>query len=243
MTTFCTISDTHNMHLEIERYIPKADIIFHTGDCTGTGTTKQIREFCEWYGSLPHKHKILIAGNHDWGFEKDRAKHEKICEDNGIIYLQDSSVTIEGIKIHGSPQTPEFCNWAFNCWRNEKEYTWDRQQGHYGKGYECITKYWDMIPKDTDVLLTHGPPYDILDKCPRPVGCEELRKKVMEIEPKFHIFGHIHESAGELFHDWTDPEIEHLDTFFINAARLDGMYQPLHYATNVYDYEKQKVIA
>lgn len=237
---FTVISDTHNQHDHIK--VSDADMIIHAGDCTSTGTTRQIREFCEWYGSLPHKYKILVAGNHDWGFEKDRKKHQKICEDNGIIYLQDDGVEIEGIKIWGSPQTPEFCDWAFNCWRNEKEYAWDRQQGNYGKGYDCITKYWDMIPDDTDIIVTHGPPYDVLDKCPNPVGCEELRRRVVDIEPKFHIFGHIHEGRGHVIHDYVDPELTYLDTMFINAAVLTGSYYPYGEATDVFSYEHQKMI-
>ena len=203
--------------------IPDADMIIHTGDSTGTGTTKQIREFCEWYGSLPHKHKILIAGNHDWGFEQNRDKHQKIAEENGIIYLQDSGTEIDGIKIWGSPQTPEFCNWAFNCWRTEQMRDLDSR-------YEYIGKFWDMIPEDTDILLTHGPPYDIMDKCPRPVGCEILRKKVLEIKPQFHIFGHIHEGKGTLKMN---------ETMFINASSLDGGYYPYPEDINVYDYDLQ----
>ena len=116
---FVCISDTHNQHEKLT--VPDADIVIHSGDVTGSGSTRQIREFCEWYGELPHKHKILIAGNHDWGFEKDYKKHKQICDDNGITYLQDSGCEIDGIKFWGSPQTPEFFNWAFNCWRTLEE--------------------------------------------------------------------------------------------------------------------------
>lgn len=220
MTTFTVISDTHNKHHEIE--IPDADIIIHSGDSTGRGTTDEIEEFCEWYGKLPHQHKILIAGNHDWGFQKDREKHEKICEDNGIIYLQDSGTEIDGIKIWGSPQSPEFCDWAFNCWRTERM----KELDIHGHDYEFIGDFWKLIPEDTQILITHGPPYEILDKCPRSVGCEELLKRIQEVKPHFHIFGHIHEGRGKMRVD---------KTTFINASSLDGGYNPIKEANEVYN--------
>lgn len=221
---FVCISDTHNRHEEL--IIPEADMIVHSGDLTSTGTTRQIREFCEWYGKLPHKYKILIAGNHDWGFEKDRFKHEEICGKNGIIYLQDSGVEIEGIKIWGSPRTPEFFSWAFNCWRtlDEEENRLNRK----GKRLPFIGRFWAKIPKDTDILLTHGPPYDIMDECPDGslAGCEILAKKVKHVAPKFHIFGHIHGQNGEL---------KVGETIYINASSLGEDYYPNGKEVKVYE--------
>lgn len=206
------ISDTHSLHDKL--FIPESDMIIHAGDCTNTGTTKQIREFCEWYGELDQEYKILIAGNHDWGFQEKRTKHEKICEEHGIIYLQDSSVIIEGIKIYGSPQTPEFCDWAFNCWRLENQET---QNLLYGHNYPWIGHFWKKIPDDTDILITHGPPYNIMDLCGNGnVGCELLLKRVKEVKPKYHIFGHIHEHHG--IDDYDSK------TTFINAAQLNDRY-------------------
>lgn len=214
MTTFVAISDTHNRHEEID--VPNADIVFHAGDSTGTGTTRQIREFAEWFGKLPHKHKILIAGNHDWGFQYRFEECKQICEDNGIIYLQDSGCEIEGIKIYGSPYTPEFCDWAFNCWRTEKQK--DLDYGPYNKGYEYIGKFWDMIPLDTDIVLTHGPVYDILDDVfGRKVGCEVLKKKIEEIKPSYHICGHIHCAVGDE---------KYGETQYINASTSGENYKP-----------------
>jgi len=239
--TFVSISDTHNQHEYL--VIPDADLIIHSGDATGTGTQKQVREFCEWYGNLPHKHKILIAGNHDWLFQEEPEKARKYCEDNGIIYLEDSGCEIEGIKFWGSPQTPEFCNWAFNCWRTEEEWLNDKllkdetfeYKGHtFGrnhgyKGYDFIGKYWDMIPEDTDFLITHGPPKGILDLCQSGnVGCDLLLEKVKEIKPKFHQFGHIHETRGEIEEDGIT---------FINASSLDGGYKPYIYDIQVREIE------
>lgn len=208
---FVCISDTHNHHRNLN--IPYADMIIHTGDCTGRGEKWAIEEFCEWYGKLPHQFKVLIAGNHDFGFENNNDECREICRKNGIIYLQDEGTEIEGIKIWGSPQTPEFFDWAFNCWRTKADV---KRNDLYGYDYKFIGDFWKLIPEDTDILLTHGPPHGILDKCPDSVGCEELLKKIKEIKPKYHIFGHIHEGRG----------VEEIDnTTFINASSLDGRYK------------------
>jgi Icc-related predicted phosphoesterase len=117
-------------------------------------------------------------------------------------YLQDQSVIIEGLKFYGSPWQPTFHNWAFNKDRGEK-----------------IKTEWDKIPSDTDVLITHGPPFGILDKTVdnEKVGCEELLLAVNRIKPKIHIFGHIHENYGE---------IKLNGTHFINPSSCDYNYIP-----------------
>ena len=220
---FCFISDTHNCHDELT--IPECDMILHCGDSTGKGAVREITEFCEWYGNLSHKYKILIAGNHDWGFQEKEAKCRQICEDNGIIYLQDELVDIEGLRIYGSPWQPEFCDWAFNAWRTKEDV---KRNDLYGYNYPFIGDYWEKIPKNLDILLTHGPPYDIMDKCPYPVGCEELLKKVREVKPKYHAFGHIHCDTGEE---------KHGDTVFINAAMLTDYYRPMDRIVDIYEID------
>lgn len=224
------ISDTHNQLRKIidKGRIPNADMIIHAGDATGRGEEWEIKKFCEEYGSLPHKHKIFTPGNHDWGFERDPAKYRKMCEDHGIICLINEGVTIEGIKIYGSPESPWFYDWAFNKARNANEAAF----------HNCpeIKPYWDMIPPDTDILVTHGPAYGILDELvfvdgtPKGqfVGCEELLKRVQEIKPDLHIFGHIHAGYGQ----------KHINgTSFYNAAVCDEMYSPSN-EIMVIDYVK-----
>ncbi len=219
---FTCISDTHQKHDEIE--VPEADIVFHSGD-SNSGSLPRLRNFLEWFSELPHKHKVFIAGNHDWVFQRNHKKALEMVkeyEDKGVIYLQDEEIILEGIKIYGSPQTPEFCNWAFNCWRTVEEFYAD----NYGQTYDYIGKYWIKIPKDTDILLTHGPPNGILDKCPESVGCELLLKIVKQIVPKYHIFGHIHEGRGDEIHEGIQ---------FINASSLDGRYNPIEEIAGVWD--------
>ncbi|MDC1175165.1 metallophosphatase domain-containing protein [Bacteriovoracaceae bacterium] len=194
------ISDTHSKHREIE--LGSGEVLCHCGDITGDGELRTIKDFAEYFGQSDFKHKIVIAGNHDFCFENKNQEQEAIgyLEQNGIIYLNDSGVEIDGVKFWGSPIQPWFFDWAFN-----------RQRG------EDIKKHWDLIPTDTDVLLTHGPPSNILDLCKsgQRVGCEELLIKVREVRPKIHAFGHIHESYGKL-------EFEGIK--FLNACSLDHRY-------------------
>ena len=196
------ISDTHGKHYKTTQdLLPGGDMIIHAGDISNRGLITEIKDFMDWFGQLPYKHKIFIAGNHDFGFEAIRNSNEPgIKIHPNVIYLKDESVTIDGIKIYGSPWQPWFHDWAFNLHRGEE-----------------IAEKWKMIPDDVDILITHGPPHGILDKTERLVnaGCEELYKRVFEVKPKIHVFGHIHEGYGM-------REID--DVIFINASALDAHY-------------------
>lgn len=208
------ISDTHSKHYSLlEKDLITDDlentILIHAGDISTRGYRSQTIDFLNWFSKLPHKYKIFIAGNHDFDFEDNADTINEIIPDN-VIYLNDSLVEIEGIKIWGSPVTPYFYNWAFNRFRGAN-----------------IKSYWDKIPDDIDILITHGPPYMILDKVvydQKNVGCVDLLNRVQEIRPKFHIFGHIHETHGILTVD---------DVTFINASVLNEDYRlvnkPIHF--------------
>src|ERR1035438_7317729 len=100
------ISDTHNRHNKL--VMPEGDVLIHAGDATGQGRLSEVTNFLEWMGKQNYKHKILIAGNHDWLFEVNPVVAEDLCKDNGIIYLNDSGVEIDGVKFWGSPITPHF---------------------------------------------------------------------------------------------------------------------------------------
>ncbi len=199
------LSDTHNCNAQIE--VPDGDILIHAGDATVTGSIPEIEAFNDWFANLPHKYKVLIAGNHDWLFETNNLYARKLLSDK-IIYLQDSFTEIEGLKIYGSPWQPRFFDWAFNLMR----------------GAELAEK-WKLIPDDTDILITHGPPSGILDEVPRKffvenTGCEELIKKVEELAKKnlkLHIFGHIHCGYGRS---------EKFGVKFVNASNCDESYEP-----------------
>ena len=195
------IADTHNQLSKVD--VPDGDVLIIAGDVTGRGSVYETFLFYEDVIKLPHEHKILVAGNHDWLFTERDNQYVKAIK-NSLIYLEDSGCTIEGIKFWGSPWQPEFCNWAFNLPRGE-----------------ALKAKWDLIPEDTDVLITHGPPFGILDKTNREenVGCEELRKRVDAISPKFHVFGHIHNAYGTLGVG---------KTIFINASICTESYEPIN---------------
>lgn len=198
------ISDSHGKHDLLTEGLKPGKTIIHSGDISSRGYEWEIRAFLEWFSSLPYQYKIFTAGNHDWLFQRySSIAKELLSEFPDIIYLEDSGITIEGINIWGSPQTPRFFDWAFNVDRDE------------------IYKFWELIPEDTDILITHGPPYKIGDlvnnryHTDKNVGCKALAKRVLEVKPKIHVFGHIHCGYGIYTNEHTT---------FINAAVLDEDY-------------------
>jgi len=221
---FTFISDTHNKHHGVGVSSNGGDIIFHTGDATSQGGEWEIIRFLDWYSKLNYTHKVFTPGNHDFGFEKEPEKYKKMFKEAGVHLLIDSGVTLDGIKIWGSPVTPWFHNWAFNRARNGSEAALHN--------VDYIFPHWDMIPNNLDVLLTHGPPYMILDELqyidgtPKGqfIGCEDLLKRIKEVKPKIHAFGHIHCGYGTKEED---------GTLFINAASLDESYSPGNKPINV----------
>jgi Icc-related predicted phosphoesterase len=195
-------SDTHGLHDVLA--VPDGDVFIHCGDLTNTGELSEIREVGKWLRRLPHRHKIVIAGNHDRAFEDEpETAQELVGAGAGVIYLQDAEVNIDGVKFYGSPWQPWFLDWAFNLQRGAE-----------------IARKWNLIPDGTDVLVTHGPPMTILDYANgQHLGCADLWKRVSEVGPKIHAFGHIHESSGEEDRDGTK---------FVNAAICDGEYFPVN---------------
>jgi len=203
------ISDTHTKHEKLTGFLTGGDLLIHAGDLTSRGYITEIENFMKWYDNINnYDTKVFIAGNHDFGFQDDNQKLLGLLTGyKNIDYLEDELMMVgedydNMIKIWGSPWQPEFHNWAFNLPRGEK-----------------IKEKWDMIPVDTDILITHGPPMGKLDYVPYDninVGCEELIKRVSEIKPKIHVFGHIHEGHGYVFDG---------DTHYINAANLNGRYE------------------
>lgn len=193
------LSDTHNFHHDIA--IPDGDILIHAGDCTDGGTRNETEIFLRWFSLQSHKHKILIPGNHDFYFEKP----EQLCNvPENINLLIDSGVKIHGFQFWGSPVTPGMENWAFN-----------RERG------APIRHHWNLIPENTDILITHTPPYGTLDEISSGIklGCEELNKIVKFIKPEYHCFGHIHHAAGST---------KQSSTQYFNLSILDERHRIMH---------------
>jgi predicted phosphohydrolase len=212
------ISDTHTKHDKITADLPGGDLLIHAGDFMGAGySPSEATQFFRWFDEIDrYDTKVFIAGNHDRIMQigSDQIAG-KLTGYKTIEYLQDEELVLygdgpngdlpeENIRIYGSPWQPEFCNWAFNLPRNG----------------DALKSKWDAIPENTDILITHGPAFGILDvpgyAPPIHVGCELLRYRIDEIRPKIHVFGHIHGSAGYYFNG---------HTHFINASVLNEQYQ------------------
>ena len=201
------ISDTHTYHDLLK--VPKnIDMIIHSGDCSNPRdpytNEPEVREFIDWYKELSPKYKIYVAGNHDSSIEK-KLVTKKDFEDNGIIYLENDYVAIEGIKIFGSPYTPNFGNWSFMRDRNK------------------LDRFWcNAIHDDTDIVITHGPPKGILDKSENRDGLMEccgdksLLNKLLQVQPAYHLFGHIH-NGGSIVNAGLQ-KLSIYDTFFSNGS-------------------------
>ena len=212
---FVFISDTHGLHNSMLHPLPEGDVLIHAGDLTNVGSEENLQDFLHWFQNIEgYDEKIFIAGNHDWCFERKPDWLSNYINDENLsqsdcTYLEDDFITIEDpefsrpIKIYGTPWQPAFANWAFNVPRGE------------------LYKYWEKIPMDTDILITHGPPEEILDVNMRGelCGCSELRHYVSKINPLISVFGHIHEHHGYQVHG---------STTFINASTCTPRYVPSH---------------
>ena len=178
------ISDTHSKHDKL--ILDGCDLIIHCGDFSHN--EMQLFDFIEWFSKQNSKYKILIAGNHDLYVDFIRYNEMKLlCELHNIIYLQDSFTILEGIKFYGSPMSNEFGVYPFMT--NEMK----------------LKMYWDLIPEDTDVLITHGPAYMVGDIVKLNedeninVGSISLSERIKNLNIKYHFFGHIHLCGGSVY--------------------------------------------
>ncbi len=172
------ISDTHNQQRALR--LPAGDALVHAGDFTMKGTESEVKAFGEWLGEQRFEHKVLIAGNHDFLFERDPARARAFLPAS-VHYLFESEVTISGLRLWGAPWQPWFLDWAFNLRR----------------GPELAAK-WALIPAGLDLLITHGPPLGTADRTVNreDVGCADLAAAIQRAKPRLSVFGHIHEGYG-----------------------------------------------
>ncbi|MDQ8199690.1 metallophosphatase domain-containing protein [Pelagicoccus enzymogenes] len=173
------VSDTHLLHSQLD--LPSGDLLIHCGDFYNAGTTdKWLKRINLWLESQDQfTNKVYVPGNHDfplcdWGPSVERMAYAAHC-------LIDREVNIQGLRIFGSPWVPGLEGWAYGTEPNDLE-------------------TWNSIPPGIDILVTHCPPLQILDTTEEGlyIGCEHLRRKVLEIRPKVHCFGHAHAGFGQL---------------------------------------------
>ena len=204
MRVICT-SDTHGYHDAVT--VPDGDLLIHAGDFTMMGRADEVTDFVDWMASLPHREKVVICGNHEKGLEglsptEIRRRLDPLTYVHGGTFL-------DGLGW-GGPWQPWFMDWAFNVPRGK------------------LAPYWDKIPSDVRVLVTHGGPHDILDTAEpihdegvgEHVGCRELSHRLGALgDLRLHVFGHIHEAYG----------VERVNgTTFVNASICDLRYRPVN---------------
>jgi Icc-related predicted phosphoesterase len=190
--TVVTISDTHELHREID--VPHGDLLIHAGDFTMfSKSAAAILDFNEWLGELPHRIKLVVPGNHEFFLESDPSRRNLI---SNATLLINEGIEVMGLKVWGSPTTQLY-------------------GGAFGLSSPIDrTELYAKIPDDVDILITHGPPYGILDHSPGTAshaGCPQLLDAVQRLKPKLHIFGHAHGAHGVVSSE---------DTLFVNAALL-----------------------
>lgn len=192
------ISDLHGHFPKL----PGGDLLIVAGDITSDDSFVAHSETLTWLHSQKYEKKILVAGNHDGFLEKNN----NFYKDTSVTYLCDSCAEYKGYKIWGSPWTSLFHGVNPHC----KAFMIHERK---------LKNKWALIPSDTDILVTHNPPNCILDinRQDKRCGCALLRKRVMSIRPKLHVFGHIHGGSG------IDKESDE-GIIYVNASILNEDY-------------------
>ena len=215
------ISDTHTKHSKLTT--PECDVLVHCGDFTYQGKYWKVKSFYDWLCQQPATHKLVIAGNHEETFDRTHPQYNPACKaiiadayDDSIHYLEDSEIVIEGIKFYGTPWTPRFYDWAFNGITDADL--------PYQNGGQSLTEVYNRIPEDVQVLIAHGPPYDICDLSENGderTGSIEMRRMTREKLGMLRLYlcGHIHEARGM---EVTDGNIT-----YINASSLARDYKTI----------------
>jgi len=208
------ISDLHGHLPDLEG----GDLLIVAGDITAHDKVPEWVKFFSWLEEQNYRKKILIAGNHDGFLGKCCSSKESqlmgLREEYDFEYLFDSGIEFEGIKIWGSPWTPTYFNWHFMKDRGEQ-----------------IRAMWNKIPLDTNILVTHGPAFGMLDKNRKGeyCGCQDLADVIDDLKDlKLHVFGHIHEAYGKRYQAYTTNAVNfdvipsgHLS---INASLMNDFY-------------------
>jgi len=219
--TICAISDTHGKHRQL--VLPPHDILIHAGDSTFSGEPHELKDFAMWLNEQESPHIVVTFGNHElWAeenLEEARGIMKKYCP--AINLLINESVKIEGINIFASPASPWFGNWAWNYARNNEEAIM--------RNIPHINTIWDKIPLETNILVTHGPAWRVLDMNEEGEHCGDynLMAQIVDLQPDIHICGHIHEGYGKETHENTD---------FYNVSICNRRYLPINPVTMI-DYE------
>jgi Icc-related predicted phosphoesterase len=182
MPRACLISDTHSFHRQIQ--LESVDILFVAGDFSLRRTEEELIDFLSWMREQHEGSIVLVSGNHDRYYWKNTPRFLALMNEYDICYLENSSVDLLGLKIWGSPITAPALTGL------KRRFEMDESSRN---------EIWTTIPPDVDVVITHCPPFGILDSSEGfSLGCKSLLDRIFEIKPKYHLFGHIHQSYGRV---------------------------------------------
>lgn len=187
------LSDTHGLHRQLGE-LPEADVLVHAGDVTRQGTEVELDDFIDWLAALPYPCKFFLGGNHDDCLYGRPSQGEL---PGGVHYLCNQRWQYGGRSFYFLPF-----------------FRPDEASGEYDRQI-------DAIPEETDILVSHQPPSGILDAGQvdgraYSFGSERLRRRVDEVRPQIHLFGHNHNGYGQRRVG---------QTLFANAALVDHDYR------------------
>ena len=221
----CAISDLHGTLIDIE----PCDLVLICGDIVPLNIQSNSKKtykwfqtvFKEWADNLPCNKVLFVAGNHDLGLEHHQERYEKLFpEDNKVTYLCNTSYDYKGIKIFGTPYCKQFGHWPFM------------------KDDNTLTKLFEEIPYNLDILISHDAPYGYTDVCLQQLdwiskdhlGNMPLRNAIIEKKPKVVFHGHLH-SANHEFELLENSKV-------VNCSIVDEQYN-INYYPIYYDLSKE----
>jgi len=192
------VSDTHSRHEELGTLA--GDVLIHCGDGLNAfaPASDALQKLDDWFGRQAFAEIFYVGGNHDFEIERRATAGETVFEN--ATYLQDQSFAVSGVRFYGSPWIPELVGWA------------------YYRSTADLIETWSAIPENVDILITHSPPYGVLDRNSRNkhCGCPALAGRVSAVRPRLHCFGHVHASAGNC-------DVE--GTTYANTSSVDSSYR------------------
>jgi len=212
------VGDLHGAYPKLEG----GDLLIVAGDCTTNDKDYSWDVFYEWLAAQKYEKKIYIGGNHDNRLTMTKDMTPKHCDAH---YLCDSATSFEGLKIWGSPWTLTFPGINPHC----TAFTGDE---------ELLASKFALIPDDIDILITHGPPYGIMDMVDRGrftyrkqienVGSVSLSHAVARIRPLLHVYGHIHQGYGQCGAYFEGAHGMGRGVHYINCSHMNEDYEPVN---------------